>query len=74
MKITGTHKCNSKFGPCGEVYEWMYIVPQPMSDSIYKVHVIDRPRAERLLKVENEYTFKTYCPRCRQENIFKHTV
>lgn len=72
MEITGKIKCNSRYGSCEEVYEWMYIIPEHADRSSYTVHRMDKPQAKIYNETDDYYEMKVMCPGCKQDNYFKH--
>lgn len=72
MEITGTQKCNSRFGACGAEYEWMHIIADHVSSNIYTVHRMDKPQATIYNETDEYYDIRVMCPECKQDNYFKH--
>ncbi|MBE2931289.1 hypothetical protein HPJ92_01785 [Anoxybacillus flavithermus] len=63
-KITGKYICKD----CNKEFEWQYIIPNKISDSIYKVHKLsENVVGIRVLETdENKFPIAAiaYCPEC----------
>lgn len=72
MRIEGTHKCNSAFKDCDNVYEWMAVVPIHASSPVYEVEKIDKPSGKIIETTDEKHVVKIRCPECHQDNIIDY--